>query len=314
MYALGFGRNYPGWEGEKNGITANCNGPANGCIVMAAKRIGRRVVTATMQGTRGVEEPGMLDFGFGQIFHPDPRGSSATVGGAQRDDLACFSATRCLTVALPDSGPVELVSWAPDIDGSSIAILDEEPLPKSGLPPKGKGKGKGPDGDVALARLSSGAIIVASRKGSSVDLSRWSMDGGGALSLLDDKIKKMGPATTMDLQPVYADMLLTTATDPEGDLVVKSWRLDGSGLEHLDTYRDESREYSEVATAGPLTTDVFNGHRAVTASITPGQLVHDVWGVDETTGEISLLGELAQASTREARRDLAVLREHDVRR
>ena len=192
MYALGFGRNYPGWEGEKNGITTNCNGPANGCIVMAAKRIGRRVVTATMQGTRGAEEPGMLDYGFGQIFHPDPRGSSATVGGAQRDDLTCFSATRCLTVSLPDSGPVEVTSWAPDIDGSSIAILDEEPLPNSGLPPKGKGEGQGPDGDVALARLSSGAIIVASRKGSSVDLSRWSMDGGGALSLLDDKSRRWG--------------------------------------------------------------------------------------------------------------------------
>ena len=63
---------------------------------------------------------------------------------------------------------------------------------------------------MALARLSSGAIIVASRKGSSVELSRWSMDGGGALSLLDSE-QKMGPATTMDLQPVYADMLLTTA-------------------------------------------------------------------------------------------------------
>ena len=184
------------------------------------------------------------------------------------------------------------------MDGSSIAILDQEPLPKSALPPK-NGQGQGPEGDVALTRLSSGAILVANRKGSSVELSRWSMDGGGALSLLDSGIK-MGPAETMDLQPVYGDMFLTTATDPEGDLVVKSWQLDGSSLVHLDTYRDESREYSEVAAAGPLTTDVFNGHRAVTASIAPGQLVHDVWGVDETTGEISLLGELAQASTREA--------------
>jgi D-alanyl-D-alanine carboxypeptidase len=300
-YSWGWGNSYPGWEGAKGGGTQNCNGVPNGfCLGTSARRIARRVVVGFMQGVGGTLANSMFDFGFAQIFHPDPRGSSATVGEAERDDLACFSPTRCLTVALPDSGPVELVSWAPDIDGSSIAILDEEPLPKSGLPPKGKGKGKGPDGDVALVRLSSGAIIVASRKGSSVDLSRWSMDGGGALSLLDDKIKKMGPATTMDLQPVYADMLLTTATDPEGDLVVKSWRLDGFGLEHLDTYRDESREYSEVATAGPLTTDVFNGHRAITAAIAPGQLVHDVWGVDETTGEISLLGELAQASTREA--------------
>jgi hypothetical protein len=50
-----------------------------------------------------------------------------------------------------------------------------------------------------------------------------------------------------------------TGFDPVGDLVVRSWQLDGSGLVNLDTYRDESRVYSEVAMAGPLTTDVFTG-------------------------------------------------------
>ena len=96
------------------------------------------------------------------------------------------------------------------LDSSSIAILDEEPLPKSGCPKKGNGQGARRRRGACTAPA--GAIVVAYRKGSSVDLSRWSMDGGGALSLLDDKIKKMGPATTMDLQPVYADMLLTAAT------------------------------------------------------------------------------------------------------
>lgn len=296
-YSWNWGFNYPGWEGMKGGGTTNCNGPNQGCQAISARRIARRVVATFMQGTFG-DEPGMFDYGFGQIFHPDPRGSSASAGVAQQHDLDCGTGPRCLSAVLPPSGPVELVSWAPDVDGSSVAILDEEAWPDSALPPKGKGQGQGPDGDVALTRLPSGAIVVAFRKGSSVELSRWSMDGGGALSLLDDKIK-MGPAATMDLQPVYGGMFLTAATDPEGDLVVKSWQLDGTSIEHLDTYRDESREYSEVAMAGPLTTDVFNGHRAVTASIAPGQLVHDVWGVDQATGEITLLGELAQASTRE---------------
>ena len=95
--------------------------------------------------------------------------------------------------------------------------------------------------------------------------------------------------------------------------MLKSWQLDGLGLGHLDTYRDESREYSEVAMAGPLTTDVFNGHRAVTAAVAPGVLVQDVWGVDETTGEISLLGELVAGGYTRRRGDHAVLREHDVR-
>ena len=103
----------------------------------------------------------------------------------------------------------------------------------------------------------------------------------------------------MDLQAVYGDMFLTAITDPEGDLVVKSWQLDGSDVVNLDTYRDESRVYSEVAMAGPLTTDVFTGHRAMTAAIAPGALVHDVWGVDAVTGAITRLGELVQAGARD---------------
>jgi D-alanyl-D-alanine carboxypeptidase len=296
-YTFSPGRNYPGWEGEKNGITPNCNGPANGCIVMAATRIGRRVIVATMQGTRGQEEPGMLDYGFAQIFHPDPRGSSASVGAAIRHDTLCLSGSRCVSAVLPGNGDAKLVSWQPDVDGSSIGILDQKSLPGSALPPKG-GNGNGPSGDVALTELPSGAIVAANRKGSSVELSRWSMDGSGSLSLLASGIK-LGPATTIDLQPVYGDMLLSAVTDPDGSLVLKSWKLDGSSLVKLDTYRDASRAYSEVSTAGPLTTDVFNGHRAVTAAIAPGLLVHDVWGVDPTSGVISRLGELAEPGTRD---------------
>jgi D-alanyl-D-alanine carboxypeptidase len=296
-YSWGWGFNYPGWEGMKGGGTTNCNGPNQGCQAISAKRIGRRVVATFMQGTFG-DEPGMFDYGFGQIFHPDPRGSSASVGVAGRFDLDCISSSRCVSAAVPSSGgPVELVSWGPDVDNSSIAVLDQEPVPGSGSPPPG-GSGKGPERDTALTHLPSGPIVVASRRGSSVDLSRWSLGGGGALSLVADKIKA-GPATTMDLQAVYGDMLLTAVTDPVGNLVVKSWRLDGSDLVNLDTYRDESRVYSEVAMAGPLTTDVFTGHRAVTAAIAPGVLVHDVWGVDSATGAITRLGELVQAGTRD---------------
>jgi hypothetical protein len=264
---------------------------------MSAQRIGRRTVISFMQGVFNPDRANMLDYGFEQIFHPDQRGSSAFVVDAERDDLVCFAMDRCVTAVLPSSGDVELISWAPDIDNSSIAVLDSEPLPKSALPPK-KGNGQGPSGDVAVARLFSGPIVVANRKGASVNLSRWSIDSGGSLSLVADGIK-MGPATTMDLQPVYSDMLLSVATDPDGVLVVKSWRSDGSSLIELDTYRDESRIFTEVTAAGPLTTDVFTGHRAVTAAIAPGVLVHGVWGVDETTGEISSLGELVQVGTRD---------------
>ncbi len=297
-YSWSWGNSYPGWEGAKGGGTQNCNGVPNGyCWSTSARRIGRRVVASFMQGTGSIAN-GMLDYGFGQIFHPDPHGSSPSVGAALRHDTVCSSSSRCVSAVLPPPGdPVQVVSWQPDVDGSAISILDQESVPKSELSPK-SGKGNGPPGDVAVARLPSGDIVAANRKGSKVDLSRWSMGDAGALTLLDSGIKA-GPATTMDLQPVSGDMFLSAMTDPDGVLVIRSWKLEGSSLDKLDTFRDESRVYSEVSMAGPSTTDIFNGHRAVTAAIAPGVLVHDVWGVDPVTGAVTRLGELAQAGSRD---------------
>ena len=295
-YSWTWGSSYPGWEGQKGGSTQNCNGLAGRfCLASSARRIGRRVVFAFMQGVGGSEIAGLFNYGFARIFHPDPRGSSASVGAALRDHTLCPTSSRCVSAVLPASGDVRLVSWQSNIDGSAIGVLDQKGLPGSSLPPKG-GQGAGPSGDVAVTQLPSGAIILASRKGSSVELSRWSMDGGGALTLLASGIKA-GPATTIALQPAVGEIFLSAVTDPDGALVVKSWKLNGSSLVNLDTFRDGSRIYSEVSMAGPQTADVSNNHRAVTASIAPGLLVHDVWGVDPATGVISRLGELAEAGS-----------------
>ena len=88
----------------------------------------------------------------------------------------------------------------------------------------------------------------------------------GTLTLLASGIAA-GDATTMSLQSVYGDTFLLAMTAPNGDLVVKSWRLQGAGLALLDTYADHewSTTFTEVAAAGPVTADVFSGHRAVTA-------------------------------------------------
>src|SRR5262249_21361646 len=45
-YKFTNGNGYVGWEGEKNGISTNCNGAQLGCIVRAATRIGRRLIVA----------------------------------------------------------------------------------------------------------------------------------------------------------------------------------------------------------------------------------------------------------------------------
>jgi D-alanyl-D-alanine carboxypeptidase len=297
-YQWTWGSSYPGWEGAKGGSTTNCNGGPNGyCVSQSARRIGRRVVVSCMQCVGGGLSTTMFDYGFAQIFHPDPRGSSASVGAADRHDTVCWSSSRCASAVLPASGDVKVVSWEPDVDASTVSVLDQESLPGSALPPK-NGKGNGPSGDVAIARLPSGAIVVANRKGASAELSRWSIDGSGALTLLDAGTK-LGPAASMDLQPVYGDMFLSAVTDPDGALVVKSWQLNGTSLVKLDTYRDDSRAYTRVAMAGPLTTDIFNHHRAFTVAIAPFAVVHDVWGVDATTGALSVLGELVQGFNRD---------------
>jgi D-alanyl-D-alanine carboxypeptidase len=283
-YKFNWGRSYPGWEGEKGGSTTNCNGPNNGfCLAVAATRIGRRVVASGMQ-LGGTDATDMLDYGFDQIFHPDPRGSSTGAGLVSRQALDCFGSNRAVTANLPPTGPVSLALWNANVDSSTVTKLTEAALPGSGNTPRNAG-------DVAVTRLPSGAIILATRTGAAVQLSRWTIARDGTLLLLASGISA-GNATTMGLQPVYGDMFLTTMTDPNGDLVVKSWQLQGTGLALLDTYTDHpyNAKYTEVAVAGPLTTDILSGHRAVTDvrdSTAHGTFA--VWGVDPATGKITRL-------------------------
>ncbi len=291
LFSFPFFTPFAGYEGAKGGGTQNCNGPNNGCMGMSGKQIGRRIVMAFMQGQPWQEETGLFQYGFATIFHPDPRGTSVSAGATEKHDVACLTDGRAVSAAYPPTGDARLVTWDPDVDASSIAKLAEATLPKSG----NSGKGDGPELDVAVTQLPAGDVIVATRKGSSVDLSRWAIAGNGTPTLLESDVKA-GPGVVMALQSVSADTFLTAMADPEGDLVVKSWRLEpGGGIEHLDTYRDETRTYIQVAAAGPLNTDVYNGHRATTAAATSdGFLAHHVWAVDSGTGAISRLGELVE--------------------
>jgi D-alanyl-D-alanine carboxypeptidase len=295
-YSWSWGFGYPGWEGAKGGGTQNCNGPNGGCMAMSAERMGRRVVLAFMQGLPWTEEPGMFDFGFASIFHPDPRGLSSWPAATDDHDIACLPDGRAVSAFLPTDGNARLVSWEPDLDASTITALADATLPKSETPPK-NGKGQGPPADVAVAELSSDDLVVAFRKGASVRLSRWSIAVDGTLTLLSDKTKA-GPAASMDLQAIGGDTFLTTFADPDGVLVVKSWRLDpAGGIIKLDTYRDESRAYQQVAASGPMTTDVYSGHDAATVSVAEGALVHHVWDVDPSTGAITRLGETFESTS-----------------
>jgi D-alanyl-D-alanine carboxypeptidase len=283
-YTMNWGRPYPGWDGEKGGSTPNCVGPYNFCIAVAATRISRRVVATGMQIGSNSDVTGMLDYGFDQIFHPDPRGTSAGAGLVSRHALDCFGANRAITANLPPSGPVTLGVWYANVDGSTLTKLAGASVPASDA--------QRHTGDVAVTRLPSGDIILALRMGSAVQLSRWTINRMGTLTLLASGIAA-GNATTMSLQPVYGDGFLLALTDPNGDFVVKSWRLQGTGLALLDTYTDHEWNtiFTEVAAAGPVTADVFSGHRAVTAvRDSKAYLRMDVWGVDQATGKLTRLG------------------------
>jgi D-alanyl-D-alanine carboxypeptidase len=287
-YALSFPffTPFPGYEGAKGGSTTNCNGANNGCMVMSGRRLGRRVVLGYMQGQPWSEETGLFNYAFATIFHPDPSGQSATLPAAlAQDDLDCLSSSRAVSAVVEQGGPAKLVVWSTDVGGATITKLAEAVLP-------GSAKGNGAPKAVAVAHLPGGDVIMAYRKGAQVELSRWSLAANGTPTLLSSGIKA-GPAAAMALQPVYGNMFLSVVANPDGDLVVKSWALQngGPGLTSLGTYNDSSREYTDVAVAGPDHEDVYNGHRAVTAaSDAAGSTVNQVWAVNSQTGEITPLG------------------------
>ncbi len=267
---------YPGWEGEKNGVTPNCTGPAKGCLVRAATRIGRRVVVATMQGTLGAEENAMLDYGFATIFHPDADGAGASKG-VDKHALDCFGTGSAATATLLTSGAVNLTLWQKG--GASISKVQSAAV----LGPAGAG-------DVAVTRLASGDIVVATVRGGALTLARWAT-AGGSLHLLANDIPA-GPASTVGLQPVSDDMFLSAVVAADGTFVLRSWQLQGTSLVNLDTYSQgsSSNPFSEVAVTGPLTTDVFGGTNAATAEIQGPDLHVTTWAVDPATGRITLAG------------------------
>jgi D-alanyl-D-alanine carboxypeptidase len=288
VYIFKWGSTDPGWEGWKLGSTPLCDGPNAGCWVMSYRRIGRRLVTAFMQGEPYADENAMLDYGFATLFHPDLSATSASGGAVSRQAVDCYSSNRAVTAVLPPSGAIRLALWNANVDGLSITKLQEATLPGSDIVSRAPR-------DVAVTRLSSGDIILANRKGAAVTLSRWTIARNGTLQLLASNIAA-GTATTMGLQPVYGDMFLTAVTDPTGALVLKSWQLQGSGLTLLDTYEDHAQTFREVAIAGTRPGNPQNG-RAVTASVgsyggTP--LLLHVWAVDHGTGKISRPGELEE--------------------
>ncbi len=286
-YALSFPffNPFPGYEGAKGGGTTNCNGPNGGCMVMSGRRLGRRVVLGFMQGQPWSEETGLFNYAFATIFHPDPSGQSAPLPTTlAQDDLDCLSSSRAVSAVVEPGGPAKLAVWSTDVGGAAITKLAEATLP-------GSAKGPGAPKAVAVAHLPSG-VIMAYRKGGQVELSRWSIAPNGTPALLSDGIKA-GPASAMALQPVYTNMFLSVIANPDGDLVVKSWALEngGPGLTALGTYTDSSREYTDVAVAGPDHIDVYNGHRAVTAAPdAAGNNVNQAWAVDSQTGKITPLG------------------------
>jgi hypothetical protein len=275
-YMFNRGSSYTGWEGDKNGITPNCSGAAKGCIVRAATRIGRRMVVATMQGTRGAEENAMMDYGFALTFHPDLDGWSDPAGAVDSQALDCFGSDGVVTAAMPPSGPASVALWQKT--GPSIAKLQQVAVP-------GSDTGALPGDTAAVARMGSGDIVAATVRGSDMRLSRWN----GSLQLLASDIPG-GLAKTVALQPISNDMFLSAVAAPDGSLVIRSWRLTagGTGIDALGTYI-EWGSHTEVAIASPMTTDVY-GHVAMTAAIDGPNLKLYTWAVDSATGEIVMAG------------------------
>ena len=288
-YSWSWGFNYPGWEGAKGGGTQNCNGPNNGCMAMSAKRIGRRVVLAFMQGQPWTEEPGLFDYGFAQIFHPDARGTSLTVANVERQEIDCLTGERAVTAALTTSDGANVAVWDADVDASTLTKLGQAAVPSTQK--GGGGGGKGPFEDVEVAAMPNGDFVVAVRKGANEELSWWTVTGGGSPTLVADG-KKSGPAISLAIQPISSTRFLTVAVNPDNVLVLKSWELGAGSITQLGTFEDASRVFAEASAARPLAMDIYNGHRVFTAVASSGVTVLDTWAVD-AAGAITRLGETA---------------------
>jgi D-alanyl-D-alanine carboxypeptidase len=288
-YSWGWGFNYPGWEGHKGGGTQNCNGPNNGCMAMSAERIGRRVVLAFMQGQPGAEEPGLFDYGFAQIFHPDARGTSLPVANVERQEVDCLFGGRAVTATLTTSDGANVAVWDADVDASALTKLGQAAV--TSTQKGGAGGGKGPFEDVEVAAMPGGDFVVAVRKGANEELSWWTVAGDGSPTLVADGVKS-GPATSLAIQPISSTRFLTVAVNPDNALVLKSWELAAGSITHLATFEDASRVFVEAAAARPLAIDIYNGHRVFTAAASSGVTVLDTWSVDPA-GAITRLGETA---------------------
>ena len=289
-YSWSWGFNYPGWEGAKGGGTQNCNGPNNGCMAMSAKRIGRRVVLAFMQGQPWTEEPGLFDYGFAQIFHPDARGTSLPVANVERQEIDCLTGERAVTAALTTSDGANVAVWDADVDASTLTKLGQAAVPSTQK--GGAGGGKGPFEDVEVAAMPNGDFVVASarvptrscRGGRSREAGRRPSSPSG---------KKSGPAISLAIQPISSTRFLTVAVNPDNVLVLKSWELAApASITQLATFEDASRYFVEATAARPLATDIYNGHRVFTAVASSGVTVLDTWAVD-AAGAITRLGETA---------------------
>jgi hypothetical protein len=294
-------------------------------MVMSAMRIGRRVVLAFMQGAIWTDEPSMFDYGFYRLFHPLFKGQSAPWGAkVVSHDIECLPSGQALSAVLSSSGFVRLVLWDVNVDGSAVTKLDESKLRFNGwwldLEPPGQKRekdrrrgdpnppgptlGKVQEGfydigysgifvrDVKVESIQSG-YVVARQKGPKIELTHWRYNSGTGFELADGPVDA-GSARTIGLQRVHPNIFLLAKITPERKLLLESWTVSlrwGGGLFMLDSYTSTAGDYKEFDIAAPVGTDSFNDHRAVTASRQGSNtLVHEVWGVDPATGEITRMG------------------------
>src|SRR5262249_49476291 len=126
------------------------------------------------------------------------------------------------------------------------------------------------------------------RQGTTITLSRWSYTRAGTLQLVASGITA-GTGTAMGVQPLSGDMFLTTIVDPNGDLVLKTWRLLGlGGILALDTHvENRPQAINDVKVSGPLTADALTGHRVMTAAQLGSHVILETWSVDPATGSIA---------------------------
>ena len=245
----------PGLEGYKNGSTPWCDGDASGCALGSVRRIGRRLLLATMQSTgllgpNSGDAKALLDHGFRELFHPDYRGG-VTYGAVTAQSTACVGAGKTVSAVLPSIGRTRLVSWTTNVNAQTYTKAGTGVAPAGALAPTTTSVSR----DVEALALTSSVVVTATRVANDLELRLWNVPAGGTPTTIGTPVttSATGQATSFEMARIDNTRFVSIQRTPTAGVVVRIWLRTAKGITRIGG--------RTLNTAAPVTEVEIAGHR-----------------------------------------------------